>query len=815
MSPSLRDPPTRPSLPVLFLAAIVAWACMLLAEQITWTHFAQTLASPGCVPFIVLCVLAALGVVTWNIAARKLPKATRRAPFATIAIVLVSAAASLACGFMFWTGWAHDVESLSDLFEREGPVHVDLTGDPATSGFSTTSYAELEVNGHMAKVRLEWPEETEPLSSGHRVAVTGTVRVVEADDSGRWSHQNGYVATIRGIDIEDVGRSPNLRGAVCAFRDASFENISSLGGDAAGLLAGILLGNRTLYRGTELELAFQTTGLAHLMAVSGTHLAIVTMLVSVVLGATPLKRHFRSVLIVGALVAYAALTGFAASALRACTMCTAALLAGTLKRRSHALAALSLCAFCFLGLSPPIAFSMGFQLSVLAVMGLVLFGSLAQHWISRMFPKLPTVIGSSVAATLAASFITLPITVPAFAQLPLISPLSNLVAAPLVTAALCIGVIALVVGAVITPAGTLLLEAAGAIASCCAALVRLLADVPGACLPVSSASGAIAIFFAVLAIGLWIIWPLPRDATADMRRPSPIRCLKPLAGTRAVFTLPIILVLMLGFGLSAYDSTGSQSRIVMLDVGQGDSMLVQSKDAAILIDTGEKSDVLVRELAERGVSRLDAVVITHKDADHCGALKKLAGIIDIGHVYVHADLLGRDFMRELLEAASWVTDGRGAEGLRPGMSLAVGEFTLTLLAPDDGGRSENDDSLITLLEYDEGRDGSIEARGLLTGDAESDALETALNAAGDIDFLKVAHHGSKGGASAEQLACLKPEVALIGVGANNRYGHPTKETLQLLEQAGTRIYRTDMQGAIAIGFSSQGMSITTERSESW
>ncbi len=647
--------------------------------------------------------------------------------------------------------------------------------------------------------------------AGHRVAVTGGISAPKVDDGGRWSHQNGFVGTIRAKHVEELGYSPGLRGFVTAFRDDSFARIAAMGGDAAGLLAGVLLGNKTIYAGSELEQAFRTTGLAHLMAVSGTHLAIVTMLLSVVLARTPLRRKVRCIMLVIALVIYVAITGFAASAMRACTMCSVTLVLGMTGQRTYVLSGLALCVFVFLGLSPPMAFSLGFQLSVLSVLGLVLFGGLASHWLVHVAPRLPTSVSSSVAATVAASFMTLPVTVPAFAQLPLISPIANLLSAPLVNIALCLGVLALVIGVVIAPLGNLLLHAACAVAACCAAVVRFLADLPLACLPLSSGTEALAVLFCIMLVTLWIVWPLPARQDRHGSVHSPARRLSVLSGTCAVFALPVILVFVLGFGHIGIASDTSGSRIVMLDVGQGDSMLVQSAAAAILVDTGEDADVLLRELAEQGVTHLDAVVITHKDADHCGALRALAGVVDISHVYIHADLLDEDFMADVLESARWVTKGRGAEGVRPGTVLHAGEFSITVLAPQDGGKSENDDSLICLVEYDANGDGSIEARGFMTGDAESEAVKAVVPKVGDIDFLKVAHHGSKGGLSEDQLSALSPEVALIGVGADNRYGHPTKETLEMLRVAHAHIYRTDEHGAISIAFSDDGMRVTTEK----
>ena len=168
-------------------------------------------------------------------------------------------------------------------------------------------------------------------------------------------------------------------------------------------------------------------------------------------------------------------------------------------------------------------------------------------------------------------------------------------------------------------------------------------------------------------------------------------------------------------------------------------------------------------------------------------------------------------MEKVLESARWVTNGREAEGVRPGAILQAGQFSLNIIAPQDGGKSENEDSLVGLLEFDADGDGSVEARGLLTGDAESEALNRVVSQVGDIDFLKVAHHGSKGGLTDEQLTGLSPEIALISVGADNKYGHPSIETVKMLEDHGVRIYRTDKQGAISAGFSSTGMRVTPER----
>lgn len=813
MSAPAADPPCRPSLPPLFLAALGSWIAITLADELSWRDYAGTLdvrVYAGGVIVILLVMLSGFALM------RRVRAGSGRAPTSSLAksgmaIILIAFVCAFVCGFACWGDWDEDVERLSLLAERGEPLELDLTGDPAQRDYGHISNAQLGEGRAAIRVRVVWPEESERLCAGHRIAVTGNVSAPGTDEGGRWNHRNGLAGTIQATHVEELGYSPGLRGLVTSFRDESFAHIGTLDGDAAGLLAGVLLGNRTIYAGSELEQAFQTTGLAHLMAVSGTHLAIVTMLLSFLLAKTPVRRKVRSAMLIAALVIYVAITGFAPSALRACVMCSVALVLGTIGKRASALNGLSLCVFVFLGLSPPMAFSLGFQLSVLSVFGLVLFGGLASHWLEHALPRLPTLVSSSVAATITASCMTLPVTIAQFAQLPLISPVANFLAAPLVTVALCLGVLALVIGAVFAPVGALLLYGAGAVASCCATLVRFLADLPLACLPLSGTASTLAALFCILIITLWITWPLPRHREARCDPSVPARHLGILAGTCAAFTLPVLLAIVLGFGQLGMSPGAIESRVVMLDVGQGDSLLIQSEGTCILVDTGEDGDILLRELAEQGVTHLDAVVITHKDADHASALRELAGVIAVDHVYIHENLLDEAFMGKVLESADWVTSGRGAEGLRPGNILRTGRFSLTIVAPQDGGKSENDDSLVGLLEFDADGDGDAEARGLLTGDAESAAIEGVASRVGDIDFLKVAHHGSKGGLTDEQLMRLSPEIALISVGADNKYGHPSIETVRMLENHGSRIYRTDMQGVIAIGFSDMGMHVTTER----
>jgi competence protein ComEC len=816
----LRSDPVRPALGPLFFAALGAWGTILVVEEITWrAYLAKDLVAPPALPELIGMALVVGALVFALVRARKRKGPARGEYRRALLVVAAVGACALACAAFYWTAWAAEV----DAFTRSGAdlgsgAVLELLDDGAVREYGTVSAAKMQVGGYEVRLRLSWPEGVQPLGAGHRVKVQGRLSLPDDDEGGHWNHQQGYVGMVFASSAEDAGMVGGPRGVIAEFRDVSFSRISALGGEQAGLLAGILLGNRTLYRQTELEHDFQTTGLAHLMAVSGTHLAVVMALVSWVLERVRVPRLARTLLTSVLLVSYVALTCFSPSAIRACAMCVTGLFAGSFARRPHAITALSLCVIVFLALDPTAAYSLSLQLSALAILGLIVFTPLISAWLARAFRGHLENVADAMAATFAATAGTLALTVPLFAQLPLISPLATLVVSPLVTAALGLGIVALLVAAVLAPLGQLLLGLAAVLAGICAWLVHGLADLPGACIPVDAAGPALGVVLALCAVALWARWPLPKDRDAIERAGTdevPFACAVPRRGAVVLSTcvFACIILLMASIAFTRPNAVGAPDgpEVVMLDVGQGDATLVREGNAAVLIDTGKDAGLLKKALARHGVTHLDAVYLSHKDNDHCGALPDLAGVVGVDHVFVHADLLSNPIEAEVLADARQATGGKEAEGVRVGDVTRVGHFTLTLVAPVQGGESENEDSLVQLLSYDADGDGQAEARGLFTGDAESEATEPLAQGIGDIDVLKVAHHGSRAGHTATELSVLKPEIALIGVGADNRYGHPTHETLSLLAAARAKVYRTDLNGDIAVSFSPTRLGVTVQK----
>lgn len=258
------------------------------------------------------------------------------------------------------------------------------------------------------------------------------------------------------------------------------------------------------------------------------------------------------------------------------------------------------------------------------------------------------------------------------------------------------------------------------------------------------------------------------------------------------------------------------TQIVMLDVGQGDAFLLRSQGASVLIDTGNQDQLLREALARQGIAKLDAVLISHADDDHCGSLDALASVVEVNRVCVAAGALECpcESCAQLRQSAQAAASGGEVVGLEVGDALAVGCLTLQVIWPhefaEEGG---NADSLTLLASADIDADGSADVTALFCGDAEVEQLAMMLDekAVGEVDVLKVGHHGSKAALSAEVAEALSPALALVSVGEGNRYGHPADVTLQLLEEAGATVLRTDVAGDVSCKLTASGVRVSTLR----
>lgn len=535
---------------------------------------------------------------------------------------------------------------------------------------------------------------------------------------------------------------------------------------------------------------FRRAGLAHLLAVSGQNVALLCLLAMPLLAALGMPLRTRLLWLLGLIAVYVPLAGAGPSIQRAGIMGALSLLATLSGRRSSRVYALAFAAVALLALEPGIAADVGWQLSFAAVLGILLLATPLRTAIERRIGRggWRRALADGAALTIAATVATAPLIAFHFEELSTTTLVANLLAMPAVAPAMWLGMLAAACGQL--PGAPV--EALNALD---APLLAYIAQVAAWCGRPSWASihmhlGLAGLLAAYALLGIAIVC-VGRILGADgPKSGSGLRFSAVRRRTGALVAglvgLVVALTLMVPQGGSGESPPGL--RISVLDVGQGDAILLQPRHAAaILVDGGPPGDGLARKLRDAGVDSLGAVLITHDQADHAGGIRELLGTLPIGRV-----LFGRLRRPTLARVRAARIPTRR---LAAGAELRDGGLRLDLLWPPHGLLSEarpgEDPNALALVALARWRGFSM----LLTADAE--AGTTPLDP-GPIDVLKVAHHGSDDAGLGALLERTGPRLAVISVGAGNPFGHPTPATLATLARHRVRTLRTDRDGTVAI-----------------
>ena len=743
------------------------------AEQIVWLAVRDgarvgTLATGVAVAALGACVgLVRLARGRW-----------RAATLATCGLV---AGAVIGCVF-----WVH-LDGVSQTLSQShvGSWTVRVVSDPTVTAFGSSSLVEVRLaDGGTVEARAQWPKGESPPETGRRVDVFGSAVASQSPQAREAAFTEGVAGTLRIRRVQAVAWESGVRGALGRLRAWESAKVGAIAGRGGDLLGSTLLGQRWRVAGGSVDRDMRIAGLAHFEATSGYHVMLLAGLVEWALLGAHVGRRSRAVVGIVVVGAFVLLTGGRISAVRSWGMGAAAGVAHSAGRRGNGLSALALTAGLFLPMTPPAVFDLGFQMSVLGIGGILVFARLVEAWLAAALPRQARAVAAPVGLTLCAVLATLPLTATAFGVVSLVAPLANLLAVPLVAASFSIGAVALMVGGLWEWSGTLLLQGAAACSAMLADLAAWLASLPHAAIPVSPPGWAAIGVGCAAAAAVWAWWPQPQRGAA--------RAL-------AVFALAAAVPLAVGSPLSG------GATVTVMDVGQGDSILVRDGGKAMLVDTGPDAAHVLPALARMGVRSLTGVVITHLHADHYGGLSAVASVIHVPAVFFPAGALKSRLA--VIQEAEHDTSGH-VEELVDGDRLRVGAIELDVVSPASPvqNAATNEASVVMVA-----RDASETA--LLTGDAESGVLE-AVEERGElpaVGVLKVGHHGSAISLSPDVLGALRPGVAVISVGAGNRYGHPTPTALRLLRERGIPTYRTDVDGDVTLAFESGGVRVTTSR----
>lgn len=742
----------RPSIPLAAWPAAGLWVGIAVAESVQWRSWCS--GRDG----LLFALSGAAAALLVALSLRRIP---------ALALLCVGLAAGVVAGGLYWSRWATDVDATR--LPYSGRIVVEAISDARPGAFGAIQ--EVKIRGGRlsgSRVKVRWPEESTPPEYGYLAKGYGRFKAPATDEWGRLAHRDGNRGALVLRLPEVLGPAPSLSGFVAPLRSRWHDRLQTLKGDGAGIVDGVVLGDRRRLADTPIDAALRTCGLTHLVAVSGGHLVIVAALVGAILRRTPMSARIAAVIVIVVCGLYVLASGVQPSAVRSFVMSVIACTAALSQRRGDPAAALAVTVAACLFVDPPIAFDLGFALSVLAVGGLVIYARLAEAWVAPCFPRPLRGLSGPVSMTLTAQSTTLPLTVPVFGMLSVIAPLANLVAASLISFALPVGLIGLVAGEVSPRVGTMLLKLSLLAASLCAWAADKLAALPGAAVPLGFRADVGALAVSAVLVALWVAWPQPRRGAAVSVA---------LAGC---LTTAIIVAGPRG-------PTGLQ--ITVLDVGQGDAILLRDGNDSMLVDTGANETVLRQALARAGVRQLDSTLLTHGHADHAGALMALSGLVTVDEVVVSKSESDEGVLRDARSVAPLVRRATAGD------TLMLGCTRLEVLWPKPGGIDPegNDASLILLVSRGD-------FRCLLTGDAEASVLEQLVHdrTLGDIDVLKVGHHGSAEAVSPASMAVMTPEVALISAGRDNRFGHPTADTLDQLREAGVQTHRTDLSGDLIV-----------------
>jgi len=725
------------------------------------------LAIPAAVAWIAAAVIIGIDpviptIALWAAAGIATAIALARRSLAVVALALAAAAFCSTSVVVQSTSRQPDQLVTAAETGRQIDALATLTGRPSERSYPVTLDV---VNGTAVHVPVVVFGPATDAGIGTTVRITGTLTATDPGDDAAF-----LVFAERPPVVESP--PPWYLDWANGLRARFLAQARGLPGDGGDLLAGLAIGDTTDVGGT-LDQAMKSSSLSHLTAVSGANCAIVIGLVMVAGAAVGIPRWARVAASLAVLVGFVVLVTPEPSVLRAAVMASLVLATLARGRPVRGIPVLALATICLLAFDPWLARSYGFVLSVLATAGLLLLAGPLARVLERWLPRWLAIV---IAVPFAAQLACQPVIILLSATLPTYGVVANVLAAPAAPIATVVGLAACVLLVLIPPLGALLCQLAWLPSAWIAAVAQFFASAPAAQLP----------------------WP-PGAVGALLLASGTVLAVFAVLGRRwAVVALAVAGAVYLGLaggGRIAQVTGRPDWQIAACDIGQGDAVFVRSRGELALVDTGPDPALMRRCMTELGIGRVDLLVLTHYDLDHVGGAGALVGRVDRVFVGPSSDPEDDRLRADLVAGGAHVEQvSRGPTGL-------LGDLRWEVLWPPSrlGSIEPGNPASVTLEFQPVGECASGCLSSIFLGDLGEDAQNRLLAAGpvGTVDVVKVAHHGSRD--QSERLyERLHATVGVIGVGADNGYGHPTDDLLQILARAGTIPERTDLSGLILL-----------------
>lgn len=543
------------------------------------------------------------------------------------------------------------------------------------------------------------------------------------------------------------------------------------------LMTSIILGDST-YLDEESLTRYRGLGLAHILAVSGLHIGIITGFLLFLFSRIGVKRKYNVVIVLSIIWVYGYLIGFPPSTVRASFMFTVLYYSMLLHEPYDRINTLCATMLLLLLINPFWLFSVSFILSFIATFSIVILNpkivALVYPYKGKMVQALSTIISVNIGL--------LPVQIYYFNAISILGVLANFITIPLLSISLILGMLILLLENIIPFLNAILGSFLNIILNIVSNIVTILYNLPLNTINFLSPDiGTICLYYLMLAIIFKII---------DLNI-FDIKINKLIFYYLLIYTFSNSLILSLDQSINIH----------FIDVGQGDAILIETQNQKYLIDTGGSifgdfdigQGITLPYLRKIGINKLDGIIISHFDEDHCGGLSALIEGLKVNNIY-----------------AGYMPDKNYSTPItlikENDVIILDNNTKLEFIWPDKfsqrGNLSGNNKSLVCLLTY-------YDKQILFTGDIEMEVESILIDKIKNpVDILKVAHHGSKTSSTLEFIENVSPRHSIISVGRNNFYGHPNKEVLNRLESIDSTIYRTDEKGLIKVILNKNNMEIT-------
>ena len=663
--------------------------------------------------------------------------------------------------------------------EQTNILHITVTDYPRSTELGITAEGNIKLQDKTYRVQFYVNEQAD-LSPGDVVEGGFTLRYTGGGAEAPTYHQGKGIfllaypkGTIQTQSVESVPHkyfAAVLRHKILSLLDRIFP------ADSAPFAKALLLG-KTSDLSYETVTSLKVSGIYHIVAVSGMHVSILFALVYMLCGK---HRVFTALFGIPVLCLFALVAGFSPSIVRACIMQTLMILALLTDREYDPPTALAFAVLVLLVSNPLTITSISFQLSVGCILGIFLFTQRIHDYLLQKTPLGPAkgkglkarltrwAVGS-VSVTLGAMSLTTPLCALYFGSVSIIGILTNLLLLWAVSFVFYGIIAACLLGAIWLPLGVGISWALSWPIRIILWVTDMISRVPVASVYTSSVYIVAWLIFAYILLTVFI--------KREKKHPLVLTCCL-LAGLVGAIVLSWIEPRLDDF------------RITAVDVGQGQCILLQNQGKYYMVDCGgdsdeEAADAASQLLLSQGIFRLDGLILTHYDADHAGGADELLSRISADKIYLpvfeEENAIKQELSEEYASQIQWVSE-----------DLVLEDVGITIYAAQQTNDA-NESSLCILFQPEK-------CDILITGDRSTEGELELLNCVNlpDLEILVAGHHGSRTSTSLELLKATSPEIALISVGADNRYGHPTQETLERLNIFGCKVYRTDLDGTIIL-----------------